>query len=151
MRNIIKYISITIISFITLISCNKHEQDFHKVRYHLTFHQVPQPGNSNALDVVCTPYYDEDPAKIFKEIVTPGYEWDYEFWQLTNGQEVKFIVNPQLSYWFTMEVYIDGTLMSSRECVTSNQTYYSTQTLNQSGLNNDENTNAPVISFYYYE
>jgi hypothetical protein len=151
MRNILKYISIVFISLITLISCNKHENDFHKVRYHITFHQIPQPGYSNAIDVICTPNYDDEPPLIFKEVITPGYEWDYEFWQLTDGEEVKFIVNPQLSYWFTMEVYVDDELISSRECVTSSQTYYSTQTLNHSGLNNDENTNAPIISFYYYE
>ena len=50
-----------------------------------------------------------------------------------------------------MEVYVDEVLVSSREVVTSSQTYYATQTLLQSGLNNDEETNFPVISFYYYE
>jgi hypothetical protein len=103
------------------------------------------------IDVNCSPNYDDDPPVIHKELIQPSYEWDYEYWNLVDGQEVKFIVNPQLSYWFTMKVYVDGELISTRECVTSSQTYYSTQTLSQSGLNNDELTNAPIISFYYYE
>jgi hypothetical protein len=151
MKNIIKYISIFLIGLITLSSCKKYEPDFHKVRFHILFKQIPQPGSSNMIDVVCSPDYDDEPPVLHKEVITPYYEWNYEYWELTDGDEVKFIVNPQLSYWFIMSVYVDGELVSTRECVTSSQTYYSTQTLNQSGLNNDENTNHPVISFYFYE
>ncbi len=113
--------------------------------------EVPPVGSSDFIEVSCSPNYDNDPPRIYKDYITPGYEWDYEFWQLKNGDEVKFIVNPQLYYWFVMEVYVDDVLVSTREVVTSSQTYYATETLTQTGLNNDEETNFPVISFYYNE
>lgn len=144
-------LGLLVIFSLFLTSCKKYEKNYHKVRFHLTFKEVPPVGSSDFIDVNCTPKYNEEPPKIYKDYLTAGYEWDYEFWQLEDGQEVKFIVNPQLYYWFVMEVYVDGVLVSSREVVTSSQTYYSTQTLNQSGLNNDELTNFPIISFYYYE
>ena len=153
MKNLLKkifFITVTIVT-VLLTSCQKHEENFHKVRFHLTFKQVPPVGSSDFIDVTCIPNYNDEPPKIYKDYITENYEWDYEFWQLKDGDEVKFIVNPQLYYWFDMEVYVDGVLVSSREVVTSSQTYYATQTLSQSGLNNDELTNFPVISFYYYE
>ena len=153
MKNILKkilYVSITIITLI-FSSCQKHEENFHRVRFHLTFKEVPPIGASDFIDVTCKPNYENEPPEIYKDYITAGYEWDYEFWQVKNGDKIEFIVNPQLYYWFVMEVYVDGVLVSSREVVTSSQTYYATQTLNQSGLNNNEDTNFPVITFYYYE
>ena len=153
MKNLFKklFFVITIITTLLFSSCQKHEENFHKVRFHLTFKQVPPTGVSDFIDVSCTPNYDEEPPKIYKDYITEDYVWEYEFWQLKDGDKVEFIVNPQLYYWFVMEVYIDNVMVSSREVVTSSQTYYTTQTLNQSGLNNDEETDFPVISFYYYE
>lgn len=153
MKNLLnKIFFITVTAIIVLFSsCQKHEENFHKLRFHLSFKEVPPTGFSNSIEVLCSPDYDDDPAEIYAKYTTEGYEWDYEFWQLKDGDEVQFIVRPQLYYWFVMEVYIDDVLISSREMVTSKDTYYSTQTLGQSGLNNEASTNFPVISFYYYE
>jgi hypothetical protein len=142
---------LVVILTLGLTSCEKHDNNFHRVRFHLTFKEVPPVGASDFIEVNCSPNYDNDPPVIYKDYITPGYEWDYEFWQLKNGDEVQFIVNPQLHYWFVMEVYVDDVLVSTREVVTSSQTYYATETIFQSGLNNDEETNFPVISFYYNE
>ena len=123
------YFFLVVILTLGLTSCEKHDNNFHRVRFHLTFKEVPPVGASDFIEVNCSPNYDNDPPVIYKDYITPGYEWDYEFWQLKNGDEVQFIVNPQLHYWFVMEVYVDDVLVSTREVVTSSQTYYSKQRL----------------------
>lgn len=151
MRNFIINLLIVLSSVFVFTGCKKYQPEFHKVKFEIEFYDVPPFGSSNALDVLCRPQYDDEPAVIHKEYTSPGYIWDYEYWQLVDGEEVKFIVNPQLYYHFTMRVYIDGTLISERELVTSTVTYYSTYTLYMNGPNEDSDTEYSVIRFTYHE
>lgn len=149
MKNLIKYIFVALITVLTL-SCEK-EPRFHKVKFELVFSEEPNNGNSNMIDVTCEPNYMDDAPVISPDFIDPGYVWTYEYWQLKDGDEITFIVSPQLSYRFVMNVYVDDVLMSSRSIVTSDNTYYATITEDQWGLNNEEDTNYPIIKFYYYE
>jgi hypothetical protein len=117
----------------------------------LVFSEEPDQGHSNGIEVTCKPSYIEDAPQIAPSLIDPGYVWTYEYWGLVDGDEVTFIVSPQLSYRFVMNIYVDGVLISSRSIVTSDNTYYATITETQSGLNNHEDANYPIISFYYYE
>ncbi len=74
---------------ITFSSCQKHEENFHRVRFHLTFKEVPPVGVSDFIDVTCKPNYENEPPQIYKDYITPGYEWDYEFWQLKDGDKIE--------------------------------------------------------------
>jgi hypothetical protein len=150
MRNLVKYILIVLIGFLGFTSCKK-EPAYHKLKFELIFSEEPNNGNSNFIEVNCSPKYGDEPPEISRNIIEPGYVWTYEYWELKDGDAVSFVVSPQLSYRFTMNVYVDGTLVSSRKIVTSDNTYYATITEEQFGLNNSENTNYPVIDFIYYE
>jgi hypothetical protein len=123
----------------------------HKLKFELVFSEEPNNGNSNMIDVTCEPLYLEDAPVISPSLIDPGYVWTYEYWGLVDGDEVTFIVSPQLSYRFVMNVYVDDVLISSRSIVTSDETYFATITEEQFGLNNEEDTNYPIIKFYYYE
>ena len=154
MKNFIRNIILVLTLVITFTGCKKHKTNFHKLKYEIEFYNSPPFGASNSLDVLCNPQYSDDenpPASINKNYVSPGYKWDYEYWQLIDGKEIKFIVNPQLHYHFTMRVYIDGELVSEREIQTSTMTYYSTNTIYMSGLNDDSGINYSVIRFTYQE
>lgn len=150
MKNLIKYLIVAIVTVLTFTSCEK-EPSLHKLKFELVFSEEPNNGNSNLIDVTCEPYYLEDGPQISSALIDPGYTWTYEYWGLEHGDEVTFIVSPQLSYRFVMNIYVDDILVSSRSIVTSDDTYFATITESQFGLNNEETTNYPIIKFNYYE
>ena len=150
MKKLLKYISFVLIGVISLTSCSK-EPTKHNLKFEIRFTEEPNNGNSNAIDVSCSPNYSDDKPVIAKSIIKPGYVWTYQYNELVDGDEVLFVVNSQLSYRFEMKVYIDGTVVSTRNIVTSDNTYYATVTESQTGINNSQNENYPIIDFYYYE
>jgi hypothetical protein len=58
---------------------------------------------------------------------------------------------PQQGYHFIMRVYVDGTLVSYREILTSYGSYYVTTTLDIWGINNKADVDSGVIEFIYSE
>tara|TARA_R110001592_G_scaffold104103_5_gene293057 strand:- start:13136 stop:13579 length:444 start_codon:yes stop_codon:yes gene_type:complete len=146
----IKRFFYTLLIGLTLVfsSCTKEEQ--HRVRFNLVFIDDCDAGFSNHINVGCSPSYDNDPPRIWKSLIEPGYEWNYEYWVLQNGQNIEFLVSPQQGYHFIMNVYIDDELISSREILTAYGGYYGTTVLDESGLNNYVGDMAR-ISFTYVE
>jgi hypothetical protein len=145
MKNILYYILITLISFPT-ISCKK-QPNLHKIKYELDFHQVPNYGYTNFLELGATPCYQgeynysqEWPA-IDYDIAKSGH-WDYEYWELKDGDLVTFSLWAANDYYYDMRIYIDGEEVSYKKM-------YGTQVIEQSGI--DDATSDIQITFTYYE
>ena len=89
--------SLLIILTVIFSSCKK--ENYHKVRFHIEFIDVTEGGYSNFINVGCSPYYDdEEEPTLYLSLIEPGYEWDYEYWQLQDGEKVSFIHNGEL-WW----------------------------------------------------
>ena len=131
-------------------SCSKEPQN-HDLTFEISFTEEPNNGNSNGIEVSCSPHYSDEKPVIAKSIIKPGYVWTYQYNELKDMDNVLFIINSQLSYVFTLNIYIDGGLVSSRKIVTSDNTYYATITESQTGINNEQNENYPIIGFQYHE
>jgi hypothetical protein len=146
------YFIVFVFTFV-LTSCKK-EPNNHKIKYEIEFIEGCQSGSSNAIDVNCTPHYNDVPSDlpyINKTQIQPGFIWKYEYWQLHDGDKVFFNVMPQQGYHFIMRVYVDGTLVSYREILTSYGSYYVTTTLDIWGINNKADVDSGVIEFIYSE
>ena len=99
------YFIIFVFTFV-LTSCKK-EPNNHKIKYEIEFIEGCQSGSSNAIDVNCTPHYNNVPSDlpyIDKTQIQPGFIWKYEYWQLHDGDKVFFNVMPQQGYHFIMRV-----------------------------------------------
>ena len=107
--------SLLVLLTVTFSSCKKFNEDYHRVRFHIEFINGCEAGFSNFIEVDCKPDYSNDEPVLPLSVIEPGYEWDYEFWQLKDGDEVKFSVLPQQGYRFIMSVYVDEELVSYRE------------------------------------
>ena len=143
--------SLLVLLTVTFSSCKKFNEDYHRVRFHIEFIEVTEGGYSNFIDVGCEPYYeDEENPKLNLNLIEPGYEWDYEYWQLKNGDKVSFIIMPQQGYRFIMSVYIDDIMVSYKEIQNFYGGYYATTVLDEGGINNVSEDMA-YIEFIYYE
>lgn len=150
MKNLLKYILISLMGMVIFTSCSKEPKN-HDIKFEISFSEEPNNGNSNGIEVTCNPHYSDEKPVIAKSIIKPGYVWTYQYNELKDGDDVLFVVQSQLSYRFTMNIYIDGGLVSSRKLVTSDDTYYATITEAQSGINNSQNEDYPIIDFKYYD
>jgi len=142
--------SILVLLTVTFSSCKKFNEDYHKLRFHIEFIDDCDGGFSNFIDVRCKPNYSNDEPVLPLSVIEPGYEWDYEFLQLKDGDNVEFLVSPQQGYRFIMSVYVDGVMVSYREIQGLYGGYYGTVLIDQGGINNTE-SNTGYINFTYYE
>lgn len=155
MKKLIKYIVLVLVTLFTF-SCKKEET--HKVKFELEFFETPSTGSSNFLEVTCkvgvpplSSINFEDEEKVPRFDIEPGYVWSYEH-NVNDGDLVSFSVYSQLSYMFVMKIYVDNELISSRTVKTSDNSYSGgVEVVDQYGLNNKEESNYPIIEFYYYE
>lgn len=143
-KNILYYISLIIFIF-SLSSCKK--KDYHKIKFEVVFIQDCDNCFADYFAVNCTPHYSDEEPAISASDVTTGYVWKYEYWQLKDGDKVKFAVSPTGdSYHFKMNVYVDDQLVSYRECYGP----YGTVVIDQGGINNSL-VESGVIEFTYFE
>jgi hypothetical protein len=116
--------------------------------YEITFHEVPEYGYTNVIELGMLPAYmgeyNNDPQNpsINYDMVKNSRHWDYEYWELQDGDKVEFIPITQGNWYYTMSITIDGTEVSSK-------TIYSGGLIEQSGWN-DSDTNS-YIEFIYNE
>jgi len=138
----------------TLFSCEKYQPTFHKIKYEITLIEGADPVGSPILnDVTCKPFYKEDGEPVFPTIVEQvPYTWDYEYWQLVDGEPVSFSFSPTADYMFKMSIYIDDVLVSWKIVDTDNSgNYYAYQGVDQGGLDESGKPDYPVIKFTYKE
>lgn len=141
-----KFIYIVLISFLLILSSCKKE-NYHKIKFEVEFIQDCNNCYADYFAVNCTPHYSDEEPGISASQVTTGYVWDYEYWMLEDGDEVKFAVSPTGSkYQYRMNVYVDDVLVSYRECYGP----YGTVVIDEGGLNNSH-VESGVIEFTYYE
>ena len=144
MKNLIYIFLITLISVFST-SCKKEPKN-HKIKYDIEFHQVPDYGYTNWMELGVTPSYvgeynnDTENATINYEMAKTG-EWDYEYWMLHDGDLVTFSLLTAEGYYYSMRIYIDGTEVSYKKI-------YSGQVVESSGLGAGDNLD---INFTYYE
>ena len=154
MKNIIKYVLFLVIG-LTISSCKKEEIKFHKIKFEVTVFEGSKNGPNFPVmnSVVCKPYYKDEEEPIFPTVLGQvPYTWDYEYWQLVDGEPVVFSFSPTVDYMFEMVIYIDGVMISRKVIDTSNSgEYYAYQGIEQNGLDESGEPNYPVIKFTYHE
>lgn len=139
------YLVFIIIFFFGLNSCNK--ETYHRVKFEVVFIQDCDNCYADYFAITCTPHYSDEEPTLSASNVTTGYVWDYEYWVLKDGDKVVFNVSPTGSeYHFRLNVYIDGVLVSYRECYGP----LGTVILDEGGINNTQSETA-TIEFTYYE
>ena len=130
---------------ITFSSCKK--ETYHRIKFEVEFIEDCDNCVADYFAINCTPHYSDEEPGISASDVTTGYVWDYEYWALKDGDKVVFNVSPTgEEYHFKINVYIDGLLVSYRECFGP----YGTVLIDQWGINNTQSENA-TIEFTYYE
>jgi hypothetical protein len=147
-KKIFYIVTILLTLFITN-SCEK--PTLHRIKYEIEFFEIPDAGLSNGVEILkCEPTYKEDVVRIYKNYISPGYIWKYEYWELKSGQEVKFRFWSQGSYHFTMKIYINEQLVSYKELVGSGTTGVSYYLVSEGGIN-DVSNSLPEIIFTFVE
>jgi len=153
MKNIIKYILLITLG-LNFVSCQKEEIKFHKIKFEVNIFEGSDPTGVPVMNsMVCKPYYKDDVEPTFPTILGQvPYTWDYEYWQLVDGEPVVFSFSPTVDYMFEMVIYIDGVMVSRKVIDTSNSgDYYAYQGIEQEGLDTSGKPNYPVIQFTYHE
>lgn len=141
-----KFIYVVLIPFLLILSSCKKE-NYHKIKFEVEFIQDCENCFADYFAVNCTPHYSDEEPGISASQVTTGYVWDYEYWALKDGDKVVFSVSPTgAEYHYRMNVYIDGVLVSYRECYGP----YGTVVIDEGGLNNSQQEMG-LIEFTYYE
>lgn len=134
--------------FITLFiitSCQK--ESFHKIKFEVEFIQDCQDCIADYFHINCTPKYADEDPKLCVSQISDGYVWDYEYWALRDGDRVNFSVLPTAEgYQYRMNIYIDGVLVSYRECYGES----GSEVIDEWGLNNNQRPSGTII-FTYYE
>lgn len=139
------YILLIFVFGFSFTSCKKKE--YHKVVFEITFLQTPSTGSSNMIEVYTTPSY-ADSKPYINRLNVPKI-WRYEYLGLEKGSRVHFLVSGQLSYYFEMRVYIDGTEVSYRRVKVSDNTYYDDHVEESYGLNDKAYEDTGLIDFIY--
>lgn len=146
------YYVLLITSFLLFISCKKDHKTLHKVRFELEFLAIPVVGSSNGVEILPAfkPHYEDESVKIYKQYITSGYTWRYEYWSLVDGDEIVFPFWCQNEYHFIMKIFIDNELISFKEMVGLDESGGNYTLVTQWGLNNSQE-NEPEIKFTFYE
>ena len=145
MKKFIYILLITILGF-SFTSCKKTE--YHKVMFEITFLQSPNMGNSNFIEVNCNPSYASSGKGPTIDRFNIPQVWRYEYLGLEKGQKVSFSVRGQLSYYYEMRVYIDGTEVSYLRVKVSDSNYYDDHIEESHGLNTSS-YDTGLIEFIY--
>ena len=137
--------SLLVLLTVTFSSCKK--ETYHRIKFEIEFIEDCDNCVADYFAINCTPHYsDEEPVLPASEVVD-GWVWTYEYWTLKDGDDVVFSVSPTGSeYRFKMKVYIDGMLVSYRECYGP----YGTVIIDEWGINNTQQE-LGLIEFTYYE
>lgn len=141
------------------VSCKK-EPKLHKIKYQITFMEIPSWSSSNAIEVTATPCYygaynndvDENGNVIEPYIdysQTQDGLWEYEYWKLQDGDKVRFHLIAQLSYHYVLKVFIDDVEISHKEIKISDYNYGEVVYLDESGI--DDTPGDSDIEFTFYE
>ena len=150
MTRLIKILFLSLIVFM-FTSCKK-EPKMHKIKYEITFIQTPDYGYTNWMELGVTPAYygdynyDPQNPSINYDIAKTGH-WDYEYWELKDGDKVSFTLWTAPGYYYEMRIYIDGTEVSYKKLYSDGSG--TTDIEAESGWN--DSTTDTYIEFTYYE
>lgn len=147
---------ILILVCVILTSCKK--DNLHKIKFQITFLEIPEWYQSNMIEVYLNPYYsgkynystNENGVPIAPsidyEMTTDGL-WEYEYWELKNGDRVTFSIWGQLKYHYELRVFIDEKEVSYKRIKISNQNYNSSIGYEENGR--DDTPGDGVIDFIF--
>ena len=139
------YLVLILFTFFGLSSCQK--ETYHRIKFEVVFIQDCSNCFADYFAITVEPHYPDDTPSFSASDVTTGYVWNYEYWALKDGDKVTFGVSPTgEEYHFRLNVYIDGILVSYRECYGP----YGTVIIDEGGINNTQSETA-TIEFTYYE
>ena len=131
------------------ISCKK-EKTLHKIKYQITFLEIPDWFNSNYIEVKASPVYQGEYNNSVNENGVPigpyiNYNqtkdglWEYEYWELKDGDEVYFDLWAQLYYHYEVRIYIDNIEVSYKRVKISDSNYFEVLDLETKGMDNTPN------------
>ena len=158
MSRLTKILLLSLITFM-FISCKK-EPKMHKIKYQITFLEIPHWASSNSLEVGAVPCYSGEYnnsvgengvpiAPVITYNMTKDGLWEYEYWKLQEGDEIYFHLFAQLDYHFELRIFIDGIEVSYKKIKISDSNYFEIIDLDESGL--DDTKGDGDIKFTYYE
>jgi hypothetical protein len=150
-----KFLYILILSFLTILSVScKKQPKLHKIKYQITFLEIPHWASSNYLEVQAYPAYqneynyDTDAPYITYNQTQDGL-WEYEYWELKDGDDVYLFLWAQLDYHFELRVFIDDVEVSYKRIKISDSNYFSAIEIDEEGL--DDTPGDQSIEFTYHE
>ena len=154
-----KLLYIFILLSFVFTSCKK-EPKSHRIKFQITFLELPSYGTSNYLEVTAQPcYYGEYNNSVDENgnLIQPYIDynqasdglWEYEYWQLKDGDKVMFSLTAQLDYWYELRVFIDDVEVSYKKVKVSEHTYFAVEDLEESGW--DDTPGDSYIDFTYYD
>lgn len=135
------------------VSCKKQPKN-HKVRYVIDFIEVPHWASSNFIEVGALPSYQNEynydtiaPYITYDDTKT-GH-WEYEYWELKDGDEIYFNVWGQLDYYYEMRVFIDDVEVGYKKIKVSETDYFAYTVIEESGF--DDDLGDTDITFTYHD
>lgn len=142
-----------VLSIFVFSSCKK-EPKYHKIKYQITFLELPSFGTSNYLEVQAVPAYQneynyDNAAPYITQNQTTDGLWEYEYWQLQDGDEIYFFLWAQLDYHYELRIFIDDVEVSYKRVKISNSNYFSALEVEDDGL--DDSPGDQSIEFTYHE
>lgn len=157
MKNIIYLV--LVISTIFFVSCEK-ETNTHKIKYQIKFLELPMYGVSNYLEVEASPSYlgeYNNSLNSYGNLIKPYIDnsqaqdslWEYEYWELKNGDYVEFNLLAQLDYHYELRVFIDDVEVSYKRVKIHDSQYFGIEHIETLGLDNTPNDSS--IDFIFYD
>jgi hypothetical protein len=154
-----KLLYLFVLVALVFTSCKK-EPKLHKIKFQITFLEIPNWASSNYIDVTAQPCYYGDYNNSVDEhgnLIQPYIDydqtqdglWEYEYWELKSGDKVKFSLSAQLHYWYELKVFIDDVEVSYKKVKISEYNYFEVIDLEESGW--DDTPGDSYIDFTYYE
>tara|TARA_R110002012_G_scaffold172430_2_gene337329 strand:- start:53 stop:514 length:462 start_codon:yes stop_codon:yes gene_type:complete len=142
-----------LLTITTTFSCSKESKN-HKVKFQLRFIEVPKWYSTSYLGVTASPHYENEyngdgiAPYITREQTLDGI-WEYEYWELKDGDEVFFELLAQKKYHYEMRVFIDDTEVSYKRFKMSDDDFFQAVEYEERGW--DETKHDYDIRFTYRE
>jgi hypothetical protein len=111
---------VTLCVFLLLTTCKK-KPILHKLKYEIVFYLTPPDWYPSITVLSAKPHYHDDKPSWSK--FKPGDVWNYEYWELKDGDRVSLGLDGAafengtgngLKWVYTLRVYVDGEVYAQK-------------------------------------
>jgi hypothetical protein len=151
MKTLFKYLLLSLLLVFSFSSCKKKPK-LHKLKYEIVFYVTPPVWYPSVTSITANPnYHDDKPVK--PNNLKPGDVWNYEYWELKDGDVVNLSIDGayfenstgnNLKWVYTLRVYVDGEVYAQKPF------YHTHPDIETFGTDNTDNK-AEYIRFTYKE